>query len=146
MKRAIVLAVTGALMSASGAVLAEELRGVTPVQAVDAHEQAQQQLQRQLEELKDSNPAAYQQLKEWQEQAQEQERVLKELQAGAIGLDAARKRLYPLVKARAEQQGASVDSSIAQMKRVLEDLERLKRHPEEWIQREIDRTLGVPTP
>src|SRR3989338_5258553 len=68
--------------------------------------------------------------------------ILQAFNEGRLQLAAARKSLYPLVKAEMEGELQMIDEQLEYAKRHLEFLEKAKKNPDLLVQQRVDMMLG----
>jgi polyhydroxyalkanoate synthesis regulator phasin len=96
-----------------------------------------------LEALKDTHPAVYQKFTHRLDQQEAIDRVVASYREGAMNAASAKAKLYPLVTAQIKEQRETVDEKIAFFQRHLQDLEQVKRKPDQAVQQRIERLLNV---
>jgi hypothetical protein len=105
-------------------------------------EEAQQQFEQYLESLKTTDPDAYLRLKLRMDRQQAIGQILSAFQQQQLDVAAAEQRLRPLVRDEVALELASANPAIASAKRLVEQLEAVKRDPDLLVQRRLDQLLG----
>ncbi|MBU4473338.1 MAG: hypothetical protein KJ842_04200 [Candidatus Omnitrophica bacterium] len=95
-----------------------------------------------LEMLKQQNPQMYEQMMKQRKAQEGISRVINDYYQKTISYEAAKAKLYPLVKESLQGRLANLDNEINLLEKKLSELKKAKKDPDYLIGRQIDRILG----
>lgn len=95
-----------------------------------------------LEMVKQQNPQLYEQMMKQRKAQDEISRVINNYYQKTISYEAAKAKLYPLVKESLQGRLANMDNEINLLENKLNALKKAKKDPDYLISREVDRMLG----
>ena len=96
------------------------------------------------EQLKKTNPRAYEALNRARERGSEIEGIVAKARGGKLPEEEARKRLYPLLKESHGPELSELRDRIARMEKQLAFLKKAEKNPDLLVHRRIDEMLGKP--
>ena len=141
MMKASVLALMAALASPAGAEPKERAAPAAPNQS---HQELMRRFQRQqLEDLKRSNPEAYEAAEKERRLQEEVSRIVEDFQAGKLDAERARKKLLPLLRAIMRPELDDLDKRIARLEERLKALRKAKQDPGSLVAERADVLLGL---
>ncbi len=109
----------------------------------DTNKQIMKQRQEYLNVLKKINPELYQKEKERLEKYSEMDKVVLAFQSGRLSLEAAKNKLYPLLKTLMQRDINDLDKRIKEAEFRLQELKKAKSNPDLLINKRITQLLGV---
>lgn len=113
----------------------------------EMEEWLRQQDEQSLQELRVTNPLAYEEAMEERKRFKEFTSIVNAFHEGKMDVAEAKRRLTPLVKRSVEQRiKNSLDFEIEETKMRLEYLKKIKRNPNQFVNDEVELQLGLRTP
>lgn len=95
-----------------------------------------------LEQLKQQDPAAYEQIKKAELLAEKISKIVSSYRANSISQEEAERQLYPLVEESLKDRLKAIDSEIERLQKRLSYLKEVKRDPSIMVREQIKQLLG----
>lgn len=105
---------------------------------------AERRMAEQLDELRRSNPEAYEQTKRYRERQAAIDKILEAFRRGRLDQAGARRQLTPLIKSRADEEMKDIARRIESLRTELNRLEQLRAGPGKWVGGEVERMTPAP--
>ncbi len=115
-----------------------------PVYAGQADRGRMGMRERNLEEIKQNNPEAYQNVLKVHQRAQRIADIVSQFRQGQMNADEARQKLIPLVREDSANRLGYLDEEISQVKTRLDYLLQIKKNPNFLIEKTIENYLAPP--
>lgn len=108
--------------------------------------QMQQTMKANIEQLKTTNPEAYQEQKEAADREETISKILSKFRDGNLTEEEAKKQLHPLVKKEVAPQLQGVDEQIASLEKKLAFWKKVRADPDVLVRQEVEYRLGTRKP